>query len=162
MPFCPRTWHLAREGCSCLCSSCLATVITSGTGPRGQNMEQPSQPKHWICLLKVFSGENSEQREGDGMLLYIWQTNYTVINIASLFLWKKKNPCFILRFLVWFILRFRKHKRVRPSRQMHSPWRNAFAVALQQWPREYLQFTSDFFFLLFFSYCLENGPGSRA
>jgi len=55
------------------------------------------------------------------MLLYIWQTNYIAINIASLFLQKKKNPCFILRFLVWFILRFRKHKRVRPSRQMHLP-----------------------------------------
>lgn len=83
-----------------MCSSCLATVIISGTGPRGQNAEQPSQTKHWICFLKVFSGENGEQREGDGMLLYIWQTNYIVINIASLFCGRKKSLLYFKIFSV--------------------------------------------------------------
>lgn len=35
---------------------------------------------------------------------------------------------------------------------MHLPWLNAFAVALRQWPREYLQFTLAFFpYFRFFS-----------
>lgn len=77
------------------------------------------------------------------MLLYIWQRNYIVINIAG-HCYAGENPCFILRFLVGLILRHRKLRRVGPSRQMHLPWRNTFAIALQQWPRDYSQFTLDF------------------
>ena len=72
-------------------SSWLATVIATGTIQRGLNTDQPAHLKRWVCLVKVFVEETGEQREEGGMLLYIWQTNYIVINIASLFCRRKKS-----------------------------------------------------------------------
>lgn len=78
------------------------------------------------------------------MLFYIWQRHYFVINIAGHCFGGKIQPCFILRFLVGFIQRLRKLRRLGPSRQMHLPWWNTFAIAFQQWPGDYSQFTLDF------------------
>lgn len=176
MPFCPRVWHLARQG-STLAAQCEegspeAACTAHGWPlwlPQGLFREAETQTSQrsssagfvsWKFLWKKLV---SEGKGGGGVECYfIYGKQITLSLILQTFFAEEKNPCFILRFLVWFILRFRKHKRVRPSRQMHLPWRNAFAIALQQWPREYLQFTLDFFFLFFFFYCLENGPGSWA
>lgn len=160
MPFCPRVWHLARLGHTQPMAYHSSCCWDCSERPEHRTA---SAAKHCFVLWKFFVEETGEQTGGMECYFIYWKQITLSLILQAFFAEEKKNPCFILRFLVWFILRFRKHKRVRPSRQMHLPWRNAFAIALQQWPREYLQFTLDFFFFLFFfSYCLENGPGSRA
>lgn len=67
--------------------------MVTGTLQRHLNTDQPEQLQPWVCLEKVFVEETGEQREaGGGMLLYLWQTNYILINIASLFCRRKKIP----------------------------------------------------------------------
>lgn len=102
MRFCPKSWHLVRQG-STLAEQHQEPV--QWTLPRslavscdchweclgGLNTDQPVWLKRWVCLMKVFVEETAKQRKGGGMLLSIWQTIYTVINISSLFFRRKKK-----------------------------------------------------------------------
>lgn len=134
---------------------CIFALNPHGSITEARRALRPAPMKRWhLPFAKVLRWR--KLRKGVwGVLLCIWQQDYIVINIASR-CFERNSLCFILRFLAGFILRLRTLRRVGPSRQMHLPWWNTFAIPLQQWPRDYSQFTLDFkknfFFILFWKW----------
>lgn len=110
---------------------------------------RPVPMKSWLLPFAKVLRWRKLRKGVWGVLLCIWQHCYIVINIASR-CFEGNSLCFILRFLAGFILRLRTLRRVGPSRQMHLPWWNTFAIPLQQWPRDYSQFTLDFKKIFFY------------
>lgn len=107
-----------------------------------------------LASCKVFSWRNLRDRNGRSVT-YIWQRHYIVINIAG--------HCFGAKSLFYFKIFSRVYSGGLENSgesglpdKMHLPWRNTFAIAFQQWPGDYSQFTLDFsrmyFFILFWKW----------